>query len=96
MPNYGTILRRMPCGPDWPPEIGPLISLGVLLGLRAAPKEDHTVSVAELLYGAPLALPGKLLESKELPAVEFLENLRRRLLSFPHEQWPICCPHQSL
>jgi hypothetical protein len=29
----------------------------VLLGLSAAPREDSGVSVAELLYGAPLSLP---------------------------------------
>ena len=32
----------------------------VLLGLRAAPKEDSSISSAELLYGAPLVLPGQL------------------------------------
>ena len=57
---------------DWPSHLP-----WVLLGLRAAPKEDHNVSAAELLYGAPLALPGEFLESKEPPAAEFLDNLRR-------------------
>ena len=57
---------------DWPSHLP-----WVLLGLRAAPKEEHNVSAAELLYGAPLALPGELLESKEPPAAEFLDNLRQ-------------------
>ena len=55
----------------------------VLLGLRAAPKEDHNVSAAELLYGVPLALPGELLDTAEPPAASFLENLRRSPLSIP-------------
>jgi hypothetical protein len=33
----------------------------VLLGLRAAPKEESAVSSAELVFGAPLTLPGQLL-----------------------------------
>ncbi len=31
----------------------------ILLGLRAAPKEDAAVSAAEVVYGYPLALPGQ-------------------------------------
>ena len=58
---------------DWPSHLP-----WVLLGLRAAPKEDHNVLAPELLYGVPLALPGELLEAKEPPAAEFLESLRRR------------------
>ena len=46
-------------------------------GHSAAPKEDHNISAAELLYGVPLALPGELLETLEPPAASFLENLRR-------------------
>jgi transposase InsO family protein len=38
---------------DWPSHLP-----WVLLGLRAAPREDSGVSVAELLYGAALSLPG--------------------------------------
>ena len=48
----------------------------VLLGLRAAPKEDHNISSAELLYGVPLTLPGELLDVQEPPAAIFLEHLR--------------------
>ena len=32
----------------------------VLLGVRAAPKEDSAVSSAEAVFGAPLVLPGQL------------------------------------
>ena len=63
---------------DWPAHLP-----WVLLGLRAAPKEDHNVSAAELLYGVPLALPGELLETAEPPAASFLENLRRPPTSIP-------------
>ena len=63
---------------DWPAHLP-----WVLLGLRAAPKEDHNISAAELLYGVPLALPGELLETSEPPAASFLENLRRGPTSIP-------------
>jgi hypothetical protein len=32
--------------------------LWVLLGLRAAPKEDSNVSSAELVFGCPVTVPG--------------------------------------
>ena len=63
---------------DWPSHLP-----WVLLGLRSAPKEDHNVSSAELLYGTPLALPGELLDSKEPPAITFLEHLRTTPASLP-------------
>jgi hypothetical protein len=36
-------------------------SLGFSCGLRAAPKEDSAVSSAEIVFGAPLTLPGQFL-----------------------------------
>ena len=54
----------------------------ILLGLRSAPKEDHNISSAELLYGVPLTLPGELLESEEPPAATFLEKLQQSSTSF--------------
>ena len=63
---------------DWPSYLP-----WVLLGLRAAPKEDHNVSAAELLYGVPLALPGELLDTAEPPAASFLQNLRKTPISLP-------------
>ena len=41
------------------------------------------MSVIELLYGAPLALPGDLLDTTEPPAASFLENLQRSPSSIP-------------
>jgi hypothetical protein len=47
----------------------------VLLGLRAAPREDSGVSAAELLYGAPLSLPGQPRAAAELAADSFRQQL---------------------
>jgi hypothetical protein len=48
----------------------------VLLGLRAAPKEDSGVSSAELANGAPLTLPGQFLSAEEPPPFDFVELIR--------------------
>jgi transposase InsO family protein len=48
----------------------------VLLGLRAAPKEDSGISSAELAYGAPLSLPGQFITAEEPPPATFVEKLR--------------------
>ncbi len=47
-------LRARLAGPDWPLHLP-----WVLMGLRAAPKEDTRVSAAEIIFGAPLVLPGR-------------------------------------
>ena len=70
---------------DWPSHLP-----WVFLGLRAAPKENHNVSAAELLYGVPLALPGELLDTAEPPAASFLQNLRKTPISLPTQ--PITGP----
>ena len=56
---------------DWPEHLP-----WVLLGLRAAPKEDSNVSSAELVLGAPLSLPGEFLDSPEPPPAVFVRKLR--------------------
>jgi hypothetical protein len=48
----------------------------VLLGLRAAPKEDSAVSSAELVYGASPSLPGEFLIGGEKAAAEFWQRLQ--------------------
>ena len=48
----------------------------VLMGLRAAPKEDSAVSAAELVYGTPLTLPGEFLGTPELSQQEAVEKIR--------------------
>jgi transposase InsO family protein len=50
----------------------------ILLGLRAAPREDSGVSAAELVFGTPLQLPGQFLAAAELlhGAAEFWAPVR--------------------
>jgi hypothetical protein len=52
---------------DWPSHLP-----WVLLGLRAAPKEDSAISSAEMVYGEPLTLPGDFVDSSALPPVNFI------------------------
>ncbi len=48
----------------------------VLLGLIPVPKEESSVSSAELVFRAPLTLPGQLMSSPESPVQEAVEVLR--------------------
>ncbi len=64
-------LRVRLAGPSWPEHVP-----WVLLGLRAAPKEDSAVSSAELVFGSPLILPGEFVDVPEPPAEQFVERLR--------------------
>jgi Integrase zinc binding domain len=63
-------LKACLAGPQWTEHLP-----WVLLGLRAAPREDSGVSAAELVYGAPLTLPGQLLSTAEPPPQFFVEQL---------------------
>jgi Integrase core domain len=65
------VLRARLAGPQWLEYLP-----WALLGLRAAPKEDSAVSSAELMFGAPLVLPGQLLQAAELPIAEVVKKLR--------------------
>jgi hypothetical protein len=58
-------------GPQWTVPL-----LWVLLGLQAAPRVDSGVSATELVYRAPLTLPGQLLSTAEPPPQFFVEQLR--------------------
>ena len=60
-------LRSRAAGNDWPAHLP-----WILLGLRAAPKEESNVSSAELVFGSPLTLPGEFVASEEPPAADFL------------------------
>src|SRR5450830_455678 len=64
-------LRARLAGAAWPEHLP-----WVLLGLRAAPKEDSAVSSAELVYGCPVALPAQFLETAEQPPAVFAERIR--------------------
>ena len=64
-------LKARNAGAAWPSHLP-----WVLLGLRAAPKEDSNISSAEILYGAPLVLPGQLSGIPEAPAEVFHTRVR--------------------
>lgn len=64
-------LRARLAGSKWPEHLP-----WVLFGLRAAPKEDCALSSAELVFGAPLSLPGQLLTSEETPVQQVVDHLR--------------------
>ena len=67
-------LRARLAGPEWPLHLP-----WVLLGLRAAPKEDSAISSAELVFGAPLSLPGQFIDTAERHPEEFVKDLRSSL-----------------
>jgi hypothetical protein len=46
-----------------------------MLGLRAAPHKKSGISAAELVYGAPLQLPGQLLSAAEPPPEDFVKQI---------------------
>jgi transposase InsO family protein len=52
----------------------------VLLGMRTTPKDNSAISSAELVYGAPLVLPGKFVDAAEPPAANFLEHVVKPFL----------------
>ncbi len=54
----------------------------VMMGLRAAPKEDCGLSSAELVYGEPLTLPGEFLDGVERPPPGFTQQLRQQMSGF--------------
>jgi hypothetical protein len=64
-------LRARLAGSGWPDHLP-----WVLLGLRAAPREDSGVSVAELVYGSPLSLPGQFLTAAEPMPSSFVHQLQ--------------------
>jgi hypothetical protein len=63
-------LRARLAGPDWPLHL-PL----VLMGLRADPTEDTGVSATEIVFGAPLVLPGQILDAEAPPLADFIAIL---------------------
>ncbi len=66
-------LRARLCGLDWAEHLP-----WVLLGLRAAPKEDSAVSSAELVLGSQLVLPGQFLDMRDWP-LQDLGRVRQQL-----------------
>ncbi|XP_062923396.1 uncharacterized protein LOC134356391 [Mobula hypostoma] len=83
-------------GPNWVDELP-----WVLLGIRTAPKEDLHSSSAELVYGAPLVVPGEFIPAprgQEEEPTAVLDRLRERLGNLApiptsqHGQSPTCVP----
>ena len=54
--SSSSVLMARLTGPDWIDELP-----WVLLGIRTVPKEDLECSSAEMVYGAPLTVPGDFL-----------------------------------
>jgi hypothetical protein len=68
---YATSTRLK--GPSWTDELP-----WVLLGIRTAPKQDLGTSSAELVYGAPLTVPGDFVALPATPPVPAVELQRLR------------------
>ena len=65
-------LKTRLSSPSWSDELP-----WVLLGIRTTPKEDLGTSSAELVYGAPLTLPGEFVTRTEDPTIaQHLQRLR--------------------
>lgn len=65
-------LKARLSGPNWIDELP-----WVLLGIRTAPKADLHASSAELVYGAPLTVPGDFVSPQSNLSVETEAHLRR-------------------
>jgi Integrase core domain len=70
-------LKARLAGASWPDHLP-----WVLLGLRSSPREDSGLSSAELVYGAPLALPGVMVAAQEQLPEYFIQLFLSRLSSF--------------
>jgi transposase InsO family protein len=60
----------------------------VLLGIRSAPRDDSGISAAELVYGAPLCLPGVIIAAPEQPAEYFKQQLQGAISAFSPSRAP--------
>ena len=69
-------LRARLSGPNWADELP-----WVLLGLRTAPRADLHASIAELVYGTTLTVPGDFIAPSDdvTTTAEFLHNLREEV-----------------
>ena len=86
-------LRARLSGPNWIQELP-----WVLLGIRTAPKEDLGCSSAELVYGAPLTVPGdfSMPNTSDTRLFRQLQQQVRSLVPVPtsqHGTVPFRIPH---
>jgi hypothetical protein len=51
----------------------------VLLGLRAQPREDFGLSLAETIFGTPIVLPNEFLQNKEMSVVAIIKKFSKTL-----------------
>jgi transposase InsO family protein len=70
-------LRSRAAGVNWEEHLP-----WVLLGLRAAPKEDTGVSAAQVTFGVQLTLPGELLGAPPAAAEALAEQLKQDAVGF--------------
>jgi hypothetical protein len=56
----------------------------VILGLRAAAREDDDTAPSQTVCCSPLILSGQFLDSPELPSKDFLEQLSKTLSAAKH------------
>ena len=82
-------LRARMSGSDWSSHL-PL----VMLGLRAAPKDDSSFSPAEAVYGSNLSLPGEFIKHTEFPPEVFLRKIERAVSRFSGPPWHHVPPSQ--
>jgi len=82
--SFKASLRARLKSPNWVNELP-----WVLLGLRTIPKEDLGTSSAEMVYGAPLSVPGEFIRSSssnDITTDQHVKRLRevvRDLIPFP-------------
>ena len=78
-------LRARLTSPSWTQELP-----WVLLGIRTAPKEDLGCSSAEMVYGAPLTVPGDFIPNHSIsdnnPRLQRLRDQVRSLVPVPTSQ----------
>jgi hypothetical protein len=66
-------LRARLAGPTWTAHLP-----WVLLGLRAAPREEDNISPAQAVFGTPIVLPGQFLdENANVNEAEFFQNFSK-------------------
>ena len=75
--SLNTALLARLAGSDWFIHL-PL----VLLGLRSVPKEDTGFYVSKAMFGSPLTIPGKFLDSGEVLSSQFLQKIEQAVSGF--------------
>jgi hypothetical protein len=84
-------LRARLAGADWAAHLP-----WVMLGIRAAPREDSGISSVELVFGVPLSLPGPILSTAEPPPEQFVQQLRAGVPCVSPLPQPVDTPPSAL